>query len=128
MGSVGKSLISEILSSKYVCVKDFINCSLRFPHRPGVWQRRHRQQGRLHPHEQPRGRPRGRRRRPDRRLQRRLAGAGLDVFEVEPLPMDSELRTLPNVVLGAHNASNTREGVARASATAVDFLIEELAR
>lgn len=58
----------------------------------------------------------------------RLAGAGLDVFEVEPLPMDSELRTLPNVVLGAHNASNTREGVARASATAVDFLIEELAR
>jgi D-3-phosphoglycerate dehydrogenase len=50
------------------------------------------------------------------------------VFEVEPLPIASELRRLPNVVLGAHNASNTREGVVRASNTAVDLLIEELAR
>ncbi len=58
----------------------------------------------------------------------RLAGAGLDVFEVEPLPMDSKLRTFARVVLGAHNASNTREGVARASQTAVDFLLEELTK
>jgi D-3-phosphoglycerate dehydrogenase len=58
----------------------------------------------------------------------RVAGAALDVFEIEPLPLDSELRNLPNVVLGAHNGSNTREGVVRASNAAVDFLLEELAR
>ena len=58
----------------------------------------------------------------------RFAGAALDVFEVEPLPLYSELRTLPNVIFGAHNGSNTREGVARASTTAVDFLLEELSR
>lgn len=57
---------------------------------------------------------------------RQIAGAGLDVFEVEPLPMDSKLRSFPNVILGSHNGSNTREGVARASSAAVDFLLEEL--
>ena len=58
----------------------------------------------------------------------RISGAALDVFEAEPLPMNSELRLLPNVILGAHNASNTREGVERASSAAVEFLIEELVR
>lgn len=57
-----------------------------------------------------------------------IAGAGLDVFEVEPLPADSPLRGFDNVVLGAHNGSNTREGVARASGRAVDILLEELRR
>ena len=52
-----------------------------------------------------------------------IAGAGLDVFEVEPLPAASPLRTLPGVVLGAHNGSNTRQGVARASSEAVDRLL-----
>jgi phosphoglycerate dehydrogenase-like enzyme len=36
-----------------------------------------------------------------------LAGAGLDVFDQEPLPMDSELRRLPNVALTPHLAGQS---------------------
>jgi D-3-phosphoglycerate dehydrogenase len=32
----------------------------------------------------------------------KIAGAGLDVFEAEPLPADSPLRTLPNTILTPH--------------------------
>lgn len=52
-----------------------------------------------------------------------LGGAGLDVFEVEPLPEDSPLRAMDNVVLGAHNGSNTRAAVERTSALAVENLL-----
>jgi len=58
----------------------------------------------------------------------RIAGAGLDVFEVEPLPADSPLRHRDNVLLGAHNGSNTHEGVVRTSTRAVDNLLNSLAR
>ena len=34
-----------------------------------------------------------------------IAGAALDVFEVEPLPLDSPLRRMENVLLAAHNAN-----------------------
>lgn len=39
----------------------------------------------------------------------RIAGAGLDVFTVEPLPADHPLASLPNVVLSAHSAFRTPE-------------------
>jgi D-3-phosphoglycerate dehydrogenase len=55
-----------------------------------------------------------------------LAGAGLDVFETEPLPADSPLRDLPQVILGAHNGSNAREAVERTSRLAVQNLLAHL--
>ena len=39
--------------------------------------------------------------------ERRIAGVALDVFEVEPLPADSPLRTMDNCMLAPHNANNS---------------------
>jgi len=39
----------------------------------------------------------------------RLAGAGLDVFEDEPLPKNSPLRTMEQVLLAPHNANSSPE-------------------
>lgn len=38
-----------------------------------------------------------------------IAGAGIDVFEQEPLPADSPLLTLPNLVVAPHISSSTYE-------------------
>ena len=49
-----------------------------------------------------------------------IAGAALDVFEIEPLPMESELRGMAECILGSHNSSNTVEGVERATFKALE--------
>lgn len=56
----------------------------------------------------------------------RVGAAALDVFETEPLPLDSPLRGMDNVILGSHNASNTRDAVERTSARAIENLIASL--
>lgn len=48
--------------------------------------------------------------------------AALDVFEEEPLPMDSPLRDMDRCIFGSHNGSNTIDGVIRASHTAIERL------
>ena len=42
--------------------------------------------------------------------QRKLAGAGLDTFDVEPLPVNHPLRKLDNVVLTPHLGYVSQEG------------------
>ena len=39
----------------------------------------------------------------------RIAGAGLDVYDIEPLPADNPLRSLPNTVLTPHTGYVTKE-------------------
>ena len=41
----------------------------------------------------------------------RIAGAALDVAEIEPLPADSPLRGVPNLILTAHYAGDSVESL-----------------
>jgi phosphoglycerate dehydrogenase-like enzyme len=54
----------------------------------------------------------------------RLAGAGIDVTEVEPLPADSRLWDAPNVVITPHTAGDSSEKERRC----VEILRENLLR
>jgi phosphoglycerate dehydrogenase-like enzyme len=49
-----------------------------------------------------------------------IAGAGLDVCEVEPLPPESELYRLPNVILSPHCADQTAASEQRVAGIVVD--------
>ncbi|MCB1796819.1 MAG: bifunctional glyoxylate/hydroxypyruvate reductase B, partial [Candidatus Competibacteraceae bacterium] len=58
--------------------------------------------------------------------QRKIHGAGLDVFEREPLPADSPLLAMPNVVALPHIGSATHETRLAMARLAVDNLIAGL--
>lgn len=53
----------------------------------------------------------------------KLGGAVLDVFEVQPLPADSGLRTHPNVVLTPHLAGTTEDAERAMGMMAVDTVL-----
>ena len=57
----------------------------------------------------------------------KLAGAGLDVFDQEPMPVGHPLRELPNVVLTPHTAGSTDEALAQTATQCANQIIDVLA-
>jgi D-3-phosphoglycerate dehydrogenase len=55
-----------------------------------------------------------------------LAGAALDVFEVEPLPANSPLTRMDNVLLASHNANSSPKAWERVHQNTLDNLLEGL--
>ena len=56
----------------------------------------------------------------------RLAGAGLDVFEHEPLPASSPLRRISNVLMSPHNSNGSPRAYERVHANTIKNLLEGL--
>jgi D-3-phosphoglycerate dehydrogenase len=59
-------------------------------------------------------------------LAKRIAGAGLDVFEGEPLRADSPLRALESVYLSPHTAGSTADARTRSGRMAAENLVRGL--
>ena len=57
---------------------------------------------------------------------RSLAGAALDVFEIEPLPRDSPLRALDNCLLAPHNSNSSTAARLRVHESTVVNLLKAL--
>lgn len=55
-----------------------------------------------------------------------VAGAGLDVFEEEPLPTSSPLRSMSNVYLASHNSNSSPSCWLRVHRNCVEMLAREL--
>ncbi|MGH2581918.1 MAG: phosphoglycerate dehydrogenase [Anaerolineales bacterium] len=56
----------------------------------------------------------------------KIAGAGLDVFEAEPLPEDSSLRQFKNVLLSPHNANSSPSAWERVHWNTIHNLLDGL--
>ncbi len=56
----------------------------------------------------------------------RIKGAALDVFENEPLPKNSKLRSLPNLILSAHNANSSPLAWERVHERAIENMMQVL--
>lgn len=57
---------------------------------------------------------------------KQIAGAALDVFEHEPLPADSPLCRLPNVMMAPHNANSSPEAWENVHKNSIKNLLEVL--
>lgn len=63
---------------------------------------------------------------PHWRSRRRFSAASLDVCDPEPIPLDSPLRSLPNVITASHIASASPKAVRTLRETAVKIAVMAL--